>query len=421
MFKDIEKMKRDKYKLIREARNMLEKASNQNRSLSTWEKDRYDDLMDEVKSMDQEINEEERSQKEEMRGSSQKQAAGTKGPEYRSLFKSAGLERGGFETFGEFLRAIESGRSDPRLEKLEARQLNIDTGAQGGFAVPTEFASWLVDGSLEDEVIRPRANVFEMKAKQRRVPAWDNLDRSSDLYGGINAEWTAENQQRSDQMPALREIVLEAEKLILYVSASREVIQDATELENELMKAMRKALSYEMDNAFLTGSGTGSQPRGILNDPARLDVNRGDANEVNYQDLVNLYSRLVKGGRPQWVVSHSALPQLMTMTDANNNLIWQPNARDGSPGQLLGMPVYLSEKLPELGSRGDVILVDPSRYLVGMRQEIVLDASTAPGWFSDYYSWRCVLRVAGQGAWDKPLTLADGSTQLSWAVILDVA
>ena len=423
MFKNIEQMKRNRQKVIREAREIVNKAGNEKRNLSTWEQDKYDDLMDEVKSMDEEINEEERSQQEEMKNSAPRKGTASIGPEYRNVFKMGDgtLDKGNFESFGDFLKSVESGRSDPRLEKLDTRNaLNTGVGAEGGFTVPTEYASFLVDGSLEEEVIRPRANVFPMTSMQRKVPSWDNLDRSSGLYGGINAQWTAELQERADQQPALREITLEAVKLILYVSASREVVQDGAELEQELTKAIRKALSHEMDKAFLAGSGSG-EPQGILNSPALISVNRQEASQVQYQDLVNMYSQLVKGGRPIWVASHSVIPQLMTMESTGNNLIWQPNARDGSPGQLLGMPVYLSDKVPALGTRGDLMLVDPSRYMVGMRQDIALDVSQGPGWYRDYTSWRCVLRVAGQGAWDKPMTLSDGATQLSPFVALDVA
>ena len=133
-----------------------------------------------------------------------------------------------------------------------------------------------------------------------------------------------------------------------------------------------------------------------------------------------MYEALAKGGRGIWIASHSTIAQLMTMETTGGNLIWIPSAREGTPGNLLGMPVLLSDHVPQLGTKGDLLLVDPSRYLIGMRQGIALDTSQGPGWYRDYTSWRCVLRVAGLGSWDKPMTLSDGVTQLSPFVALDV-
>jgi HK97 family phage major capsid protein len=43
----------------------------------------------------------------------------------------------------------------------------------GGFAVPEEFAAWLLDSSLESEIVRPRATVWPMKSDTIKVPGWD--------------------------------------------------------------------------------------------------------------------------------------------------------------------------------------------------------------------------------------------------------
>ena len=42
---------------------------------------------------------------------------------------------------------------------------------------------------------------------------------------------------------------------------------------------------------------------------------------------------------------------------------------------LLGRPAFPSEKLPALGTKGDLMLLDPSLYVVGDRQQIEIAAS----------------------------------------------
>lgn len=71
-----------------------------------------------------------------------------------------------------------------------------------------------------------------------------------------------------------------------------------------------------------------------------------------------------------------------------------------------------------LGSKGDLILADLSQYAIGMRKEIALDRSNVPGWMEDMTDYRVIVRVDGQGTWDKPVKPKNG-IMLSWAVALE--
>ena len=85
---------------------------------------------------------------------------------------------------------------------------------------------------------------------------------------------------------------------------------------------------------------------------------------------------------------------------------------------LLGKKIIFTEKCPALGAKGDLILADLSQYAIGMRKEIALDRSNVPGWMEDMTDYRVIVRVDGQGTWDKPVTPKNGTT-LSWAVALE--
>jgi len=60
--------------------------------------------------------------------------------------------------------------------------------------------------------------------------------------------------------------------------------------------------------------------------------------------------------------------------------------------------------MPRIGAKGDLILADLSQYAIGMRKEIALDRSNVPGWMEDMTDYRVIVRVDGQGTWDKPIT-----------------
>jgi HK97 family phage major capsid protein len=99
-------------------------------------------------------------------------------------------------------------------------------------------------------------------------------------------------------------------------------------------------------------------------------------------------------------------------------LSWLTDMRSGMPLQLLGMPVYWTDALPTLGTTGDIILCDPSYYLIGDRQNIEIAYSEHYKFVNDQGTWRVTARMDGQPWIDSSITLEDGSTTVSPFVTL---
>ena len=85
---------------------------------------------------------------------------------------------------------------------------------------------------------------------------------------------------------------------------------------------------------------------------------------------------------------------------------------------LMGMPVTWTEKLPLLGTQGDILLADWRYYIIGDRQATTIESTKFDRWRFDQTSWRVVHRVDGQPWLSAPLTYADGATTVSPFVIL---
>jgi len=179
-----------------------------------------------------------------------------------------------------------------------------------------------------------------------------------------------------------------------------------------------------MDYAFINGTGAG-QPLGIINDPALITVPKDKEQAdrtITYNNVVNMFSRLAPScfGNAVWLANPSVIPQLLTMTitigtgGAQIPVFKEENGRF----TLLGKEIIFTEKCPALGNKGDLILADLSQYAIGMRKEISIDRSNAPGWMEDMTDYRVIIRVDGQGTWDKPITPKNGNT-LSWCVALE--
>src|SRR5690606_17102321 len=141
------------------------------------------------------------------------------------------------------------------------------------------------------------------------------------------------------------------------------LIRNAPIADSVVRQLLRQAIIAAEDVAFLTGDGNG-KPVGLIGHASNVTVNRETADQITYGDVVAMYSRFLFGGNPVWLASQTVLPQLMQMTDAAGQLVWQPNARDDVPGTLLGIPVVVSNRMPTLGTKGDLVLADLGYYLI---------------------------------------------------------
>ena len=78
-----------------------------------------------------------------------------------------------------------------------------------------------------------------------------------------------------------------------------------------------------------------------------------------------------------------------------------------------------SEKLPPLGTKGDLILIDPRYYLIGDRMQATLAVSDHVNFLKNQVTFRLTRRCDGQPWIEKPITLQDGATTVSPFVVLN--
>lgn len=337
------------------------------------------------------------------------------------MFPDTRLGTDGWGSAEEFLSAIHSGLGDRRL----VSQLSSETsGSDGGFMVPEQFSAQWLDKSLENEIVRPRAKIEPMESASKKIAGFSNSDNSGSApFGGFAGEWLAEMGEATDVSPTVRAIELVAKKLGIFTKSSNELIEDGVSFEELLGEAMVAAIGWHMDVAFFTGTGAG-QPLGVLNDPAKIEVDKeaGQASDtVVYENLTTMFSRMHPAcvNNSAWVAHQSCIPQLTNLSvtiGTGGSHIPAMTESDGT-FRILTRPILFTEKLPALGDAGDIILADFSQYSIGMRRGVTLEKSNAVNWQTDETNYRSIIRVDGQGRWAQAFTPLNGST-LSWCVTL---
>jgi HK97 family phage major capsid protein len=320
---------------------------------------------------------------------------------------------------------------DPRLVMFkevvqpgETKDMAENVGATGGFLVPPEFDMTLRAVMAEQSLVRSRATVIRMARRQINIPVLDQTSATAGVpcwFGGMNFYWAEEAEAKTEDDPNFRQIELVAHKIIGYTRASDELVADSAISLNDFLSGplgMAGGLTWHEDYAFLRGTGAG-QPLGIINAGATIVVPRAAVGTpIQYVDLVNMLESFLPNANGIWILNQSCMSNLLTMQDPGGSYVWQPNAREGVPQTLFGMPVYFTEKLPTVGNQGDVLLADLRYYLIGDRQATTIESTKFDRWRYDQTSWRAVHRVDGQPWLSTPLHLADGTLTISPFIIL---
>ena len=350
-----------------------------------------------------------------------------------------------FKDWAEFLEATwyanhkEAGlrHSDPRLQYFRDKSEEADergkktmagnVGASGGFLIPTEFFGQLQGAIGENSIVRQRATIIRMRRRQVDIPVLNQTGTTAGVphwFGGMSFYWGEETAEKTASDASFRKASLVAKKLYGYTYASDELAEDSAISLGDFLSGplgMAGGIQWMEDYAFLRGTGAG-QPQGVINAGATISVaasaNPPAAGTI-FDDLVNMIENFLPTGRGIWVINQSHMNVMLSMNGptANPSYIWG-NAVTGQPSTLLGWPVIWSEKLPSPGTAGSILLADFRYYLLGDRQATTIESTQFDRWKYDETSWRAVHRVDGQPWLSAPLTLADGTAQVSPFVIL---
>ena len=339
---------------------------------------------------------------------------------WSDIFQRAPRAFDGVKNFGEAIIALHRGDTD---KIRELRTLNAINGSEGAWSVPEQYWASIYNSGVEKSVALDKVQTFPMTSDVLYVPAWDSADHTGGPIGAVSGEWLGELQTATRVTPNLRLIKFQAYKLAMFIAASSEVLQDSSALAQSIAPLMRNSLAFSLDEAILTGDGAG-KPQGVLNSPATILSARATPGTIGFADLVGMVGRMLPSSLASavWIVSPSAFAVLagLVITAGTGNLVMQyGNGAADLAMKILGHDVRISEKLPELGDAGDVMLVDLSYYGLAMRETARFEKTNAAGWTSDQLDLRFIMRLDGHPLIAKPFTPAGGGNTLSPFVCLD--
>jgi HK97 family phage major capsid protein len=180
------------------------------------------------------------------------------------------------------------------IQKYQAEGINT----AGGFLVPTEFESAVIDLREEYGTFRREARVVQMSSDSMTIPR---------RAGGLTAYFTGENTSITESQKSWDQVSLVAKKLACLTRMSTELGEDAAiNVADDLAKEMAYAFAAAEDDAGWQGDGT-STDGGILGMKQRFVA--GLASFVGAVDLTSGIDTLVELTTAQVFAVMSVLPR----------------------------------------------------------------------------------------------------------------
>jgi len=329
--------------------------------------------------------------------------------------------------FREYIRSVAEKRqlsadAEKILEDVNAKYLNEDVSPQGGYLVPPAFSTSIIEVSTAWASFWPLARTWPMDTVELSFPklAQDLRgagDTDADQFAGVSFSWIESGTTKPESEPSFEQLILHPRELAGYTELQNSLLSSSPlNLLNYINSLFTGHYTWTVDKALLTGTGA-NQPLGVINDPSVPVVARTTANRVKYADLLNMDDELPDPfhANAHWFCDRKIINDLRGEVDSQNRPIIQVMDRGelgrGPYTTLLGYPVvFTTNKTPNLGTEGDIILGDPSYYYVGDRGTFTVDVSTHYKFASNRTS------VRGSGMVDGKLAIGKAFVKLDDAV-----
>lgn len=125
------------------------------------------------------------------------------------------------------------------------------------------------------------------------------------------------------------------------------------DLENKVIEIMAEAVSRFMEKECLIG--TDNKVQGLRG--VKLVHNASSATALTADDLIKLKNKVKKQFRKgaKWIMTNDTLTAIELLKDGNDRFIFRDDVNGEFDGYVLGYPVEVSDNMPEIATKKDVI------------------------------------------------------------------
>lgn len=296
--------------------------------------------------------------------------------------------------------------------------LSLTAGTGDGAVIPVQYETEIFRMYGEQDDFMSLAFPFAMNSLAAHLPVLRNYDRSNtSATVGVVAGEPGEAVVIPVSKTTWEQRIFTLVKEAIMVPVSNEALDDNNV---GLGSAIAAQAVWQLRKRINGGiiQGVTSSCTGIIGATATKIIGRANANQISFADLINMYAAFAHQDAnyagAYWLGHPTVVAQLGTTTIGNYPALFAPGGgATGQPLSILGRPLILTGWCKPLGTTGDLLLVDPKRYIMGYKGGVNSFVSPHVYAASDQTGFRFTQRVNGQLGLTGKITLEDGSTTVS--------
>ena len=264
-------------------------------------------------------------------------------------------------------------------------------------------------------------------ANSMRWISADETDVSKSVFGGVQMYWAAEGAAVAASKPQFKEMKLDLEKMMGFLYCTDEMLQDAAFMSGFASTGFTLAADRLLTEAVIAGDGVG-KPLGLLHSKALIEVAKETGQEAGTfvgANAIKIQARAMPRNRNRlvWLMHpdlEEQLPYLSIQSGEAAKFLWNPEGGLGNfdTQRVLNKPVLFEDSCSALGTKGDIMLVDPFMYILLAKGAAKQDWSIHVEFLTDQNCFRMVYRCNGMPKVSKPLTIKNSSKARSPFVAL---
>ena len=340
-----------------------------------------------------------------------------------------------FASLGEQLTAIYQFRKnhveDRRLQQVNNAVLgsNEGSGADGGFALQTDFAGMIMESAIQQSPLLNRLDRYTCSsaANSMRWISADESDVSKSVFGGVQMYWAAEAATVLASKPRFKEMKMDLEKMMGFLYCTDEMLEDVAFMSSFANTSFALAGDRLLTEASICGDGVG-KPLGFLHSKALITVAKEQSQAAGTflgANAIKMQARAMPRNRDRlvWLMHpdvEEQLPTLAIQSGEAAKFLWNPEGGLGNfdTQRVLNKPVLFEDSCSALGTAGDILLVDPFMYILLTKGTVKQDWSIHVEFLTDQNCFRMVFRCNGAPKVSKPLTIKNSTKTRSPFVAL---
>ena len=270
---------------------------------------------------------------------------------------------------------------------LDAKAMSATNATSGGFLVPTQFSTDVI------EYLRSRTVIRKVNGGPRTLPMPMGTLKLPKVSSGTTASYVGEVQNISKVEAQTAQITLTFKKLAAVVPFSNDLLRYSSPQADAVIRDDTvRAIQVKEDATFLRGNGAAGAPMGFRYQalPANvLEANQSVSLADTVSDLGKLISALLNNNvpmtRPAWYFAPRTYIYLTTVQNSNGFYVFRDEMLTN--GTLWGFPYGYTTSVPiNLTDWGgttetEVYLVDLDDAVIGEAANLIIDVSSDAAYY----------------------------------------